>query len=106
MTGARFIMPAELERLMPMIEKGECLLLDIRSSAEYRTGHIASAMLMPVEELEKRAEELDRRKPLVIYCRTGKRCLRVLPLLTGGDQGELLILEGGLERWPGRLVSD
>ena len=82
MTGARFIGPPELEALMPMIEKGECILLDIRSPAEFRSGHIGHARLIPAEELERRVEELDKSKTLVIYCRSGKRCLRALPVLT------------------------
>jgi rhodanese-related sulfurtransferase len=106
MTGARFITPAELERLMPMIEKGELVLLDIRSSAEFRSGHIVHSRLIPVEELEKRVGELDKNKGLVIYCRSGKRCLRVLPILAERGGGEVLVLEGGLERWSGRVERD
>lgn len=105
MTGARFITPLELERLMPMIEKGECILLDIRSPAEFRSGHIRHSRHIPAEELEKRVEELDKRKTLVIYCRSGKRCLRALPVLTKEGRGEVLVLEGGLERWPGGLYD-
>ena len=106
MTGARFITSPELERLMPMIEKGECILVDIRSLSELHSGHIRHARLMPVEELERRVKELDKSKMLVIYCRSGKRCLRVLPVLTVGGRPEVLVLEGGLGRWPGSLVND
>jgi rhodanese-related sulfurtransferase len=106
MTGARFIAPSELERLMPMIEKGECVLLDIRSPAEFRSGHIRHATAMPLEELESRVAELDEHKMLAIYCRSGKRCLRALPVLTVSGRGEVLVLEGGLEHWPGDLVKD
>jgi rhodanese-related sulfurtransferase len=105
MTGAKFITPDELVRLMPLIQKGECLLLDIRSPAEYRSGHIANARLIPVEEIEKGSQSIEREKPLVFYCRSGKRCLRVLPVLSGGGR-EVMVLEGGLERWPGSLVHD
>jgi rhodanese-related sulfurtransferase len=105
MTGARFIAPSELERLMPMIEKGECVLLDIRSPAEFRSSHIKHATAMPLEELESRVEELDGRKILVIYCRSGKRCLRALPVLASAGHGDVLVLEGGMEHWPGDLIN-
>ncbi len=106
MTGARFITPAELDALMPMIEKGDCTLLDIRTQPEFRSGHIKHATLIPVEELEKRVTELDRGKSLVIYCRSGKRCLRGLQILVGNGIGGVMVLEGGLERWHGVQVHD
>jgi rhodanese-related sulfurtransferase len=106
MTGARFITTSELEQLLPMIEKGECVLLDIRTVSEFRIGHIRYARLIPVDEIERRSEELDRNKKLVIYCRSGKRCLRALSVL--GEKGieGVQVLEGGLERWRGDLVKD
>jgi rhodanese-related sulfurtransferase len=106
MTGARFIAPSELERIMPSLESGECVLLDIRTAAEFGSGHIQYARLMPVGELENRIGEIDRGSKLVIYCRSGKRCLAALPLLSREGHGEVLILEGGVERWPGGLVND
>ena len=106
MTGARFIATSELERLLPMVEKGECLLLDIRTVSEFRSGHIRYARLIPVDEIERRSEELDRSKKLVIYCRSGKRCQRALSVLSEKGHQEVLVLEGGLERWRGDLVKD
>jgi rhodanese-related sulfurtransferase len=106
MTGAKFIAPSELESLMIMVKKGECALIDIRTAAEFRSGHIRYAKLIPVDELEKRVGELDPGKRLVIYCRSGKRCLRVLPSLAEKGFSDVLVLEGGLERWPGGLVND
>ena len=91
---------------MPMVENGECILLDIRTAGEFRSGHIRNATLIPVEELEKRVPELDPNKKLVIYCRSGKRCLRALPMLTEEGYKEVMVLEGGIEGWPGGLVTD
>jgi rhodanese-related sulfurtransferase len=91
---------------MPSVQKGDCVLLDIRSAGEFHSGHIRYARLIPVEELEKRVSELDRDKKLVIYCRTGKRCIRALPVLAQDRIEEVMVLEGGIERWPGGLVTD
>ena len=106
MTGGRFIEPKELESLMPNVQKGECLLLDVRSTTEFRSGHIRHALSMPVEEIGKRSNELGNEKILVIYCRSGKRSLRALSLLNEIGHGDILILEGGLERWSGDLVTE
>ena len=91
---------------MPMVEKGECVLIDIRTAGEFRSGHIRYARSIPVEELEKRVPELDPGKKLVIYCRSGKRCLRALPVLTEEHYKEVMVLEGGIEGWPGVLMTD
>jgi len=106
MTGARFIGMGELESLMPLIEKDECILLDVRSPVEFRSGHIRHTRSMPAEELVDRSNELEMGKKLVVYCRSGKRSLRVLPMLTEIGYADVLVLEGGLERWTGDLVSD
>ena len=106
MTGAKFIAPVDLENIMPMVERGECVLLDIRSASEFRSGHIRYAKLLPVDELEKRIGEIDPGKTLVIYCRSGRRCMAALPILNRNGHGEVLILEGGVERWPSGLDKD
>jgi rhodanese-related sulfurtransferase len=106
MNGARFIATSELQQLLPMVEKGDCVLLDIRTVSEFRSGHIRYARVIPVDEIEKRSEELDRNKNLVIYCRSGKRCLRALAVLSEKGHKGVLVLEGGLERWSGDLVKD
>jgi phage shock protein E len=105
MTGAKFIAPSELERIMPMVEKGECILLDIRSAAEFRSGHIRYAKVIPLDELEKRAGEIEPGKGLVIYCRSGKRCMAALPLLNKNGR-EVMVLDGGVERWPNGLIRE
>jgi rhodanese-related sulfurtransferase len=106
MTGAKFITATELEMLMPLLERGECILLDIRAPAEFRSGHIRFSVSMPLEELEKRAGELDKDKGLVIYCRTGRRCLIALPVLGQKGHDSVMVLEGGIEVWRGDVIND
>jgi rhodanese-related sulfurtransferase len=106
MTGTKFITAKELEQMMPMIVKGECVLLDIRTASEFRSGHIIHAILMPVEELEKRSAELTGTKKMVIYCRTGKRCHRALPILNEKGHNDIMVLEGGLEKWSREIVRE
>ncbi len=62
---------AELTRLIRM---GEVMVLDVRSPAEYATGHIPAARSIPVAELEKRLRELPKRRQIVAYCR-GPYCV-------------------------------
>jgi len=49
------------------------LLLDVRTEAENRAGHISGATLIPIDELRRRASELPKDRPIVAYCAVGLR---------------------------------
>ncbi len=49
------------------------LLLDVRSEAEFRGGAIPGATNIPVQSLGARLGELDRARPVVVYCASGVR---------------------------------
>ncbi len=49
------------------------LLLDVRTEREYQTGAIPGAMLIPIDELRRRADELPRDRPIIAYCAVGIR---------------------------------
>jgi rhodanese-related sulfurtransferase/DNA-binding transcriptional ArsR family regulator len=69
--GAEPVGPAELLRL---VKKGEVTVLDVRPEGEYRAGHIAGAVNIPLPELARRLSEVPRGKQVVAYCR-GPYCL-------------------------------
>jgi rhodanese-related sulfurtransferase len=48
-------------------------LIDVRSSAEYSTGTLKTAVNIPVGDLEKKVKTLDFSKPIVFVCSTGAR---------------------------------
>ena len=62
--------PALLER----VESGDCIVLDVRPPEEYDAAHVAGALSMPLEELERRLGELPRDRQIVAYCR-GPYCV-------------------------------
>src|SRR5262249_4860962 len=44
------------------------LLLDVRTPGEFAEGHLPGAVLIPVDELRGRLEELPRDRRIVAYC--------------------------------------
>ncbi len=44
------------------------VLLDMRDRDDYRKGHIKGAVSMPIEEIDKRYQDLPRDKEVVTYC--------------------------------------
>ncbi len=51
------------------------VFVDVRTPHEYARGHVAGAKLIPHTQITARWSELkgDRRKRLLVYCRTGSR---------------------------------
>ena len=58
-----------------MDEGTACILLDVRSQAEFDQQHITGAILIPLDELRTRADnELpDKDALIMVYCRSGVR---------------------------------
>lgn len=50
-------------------------ILDVRTSEEYRTGHIEGAILLPDTDILEKAEETiaDKSATILVYCRSGRR---------------------------------
>jgi rhodanese-related sulfurtransferase len=62
--------PREVARLLAA---GEIQLIDVRAPHEHDAGHIAGTKLIELGELSARADEIDRDRPVVFYCRSGGR---------------------------------
>lgn len=78
-------------------------LVDVRTPAEYGTGHLANAMVIDFrnEKFQEEIEQLDHNKPLMIYCASGGRSRAATTLLTELGFKEVYELQGGLTSWVG-----
>jgi rhodanese-related sulfurtransferase len=70
--------------------------LDVRSAAEYATGHIPGFVNIPMEEIEARMADVPE-APLLVVCESGKRAEIVAGWLAG--RREVMSLEGGTRAW-------
>lgn len=108
MTAAyRQITPQEAK--VRMDKNPSCIVLDVRSPEEYAAGHIPSAVLLPVEQIEAKADSVsqilpDKSAEIFVYCRSGKRAGRAAAALT--EQGYTNVSSiGGIIDWPYEVVS-
>ncbi|MDT8319368.1 MAG: rhodanese-like domain-containing protein [Xanthomonadales bacterium] len=62
---------------------GEGIWIDVRTPAEYRAGHVAGAINIPLDEIGERIDEVNREKdsPVYLYCRTGNRSAQAKAIL-------------------------
>lgn len=62
---------------------GSVTLLDVRTAEEFATGNINGFVNIPVDELRKRAGELDKNKPVYVICQSGLRSYIAARILAG-----------------------
>ncbi len=74
-------------------------LVDVREPAEFAGLRIGLADLLPLAELEQRAGELERDRPVVCLCRSGQRSSQAARRLTALGFRWVSQLEGGLMAW-------
>jgi rhodanese-related sulfurtransferase len=76
----------------------ELQIVDVRSAGEFKEGHLADAVLIPLNTLPARAFDLDREKPVLLYCASGGRSASALGfLLAQGFNAKHI--EGGINEW-------
>ncbi|MFA7346734.1 MAG: rhodanese-like domain-containing protein [Desulfurivibrionaceae bacterium] len=77
-------------------------LLDVRQPKEYEEGHLAGAKLIPLKELPGRLGELEKEKPVIVYCAIGGRSKAAAQLLAGKDFASVYNMAGGIKAWQGQ----
>jgi rhodanese-related sulfurtransferase len=60
--------------LLARVSSGACVVLDVRPPEEYAAAHVAGAVSMPLDELERRLAELPKDRQIVAHCR-GPYCV-------------------------------
>ncbi len=74
--------------------------VDVRASKEYSAGHIADAVNLPYDQVEKHTNEFNKSYPLIFYC-TYSAWRAPYAANTLADLGckNVYVLEGGISAW-------
>ena len=92
------VSPAEARDLM---REKDVVVIDVRTPEEYSGTSIDGAVSMNylddgfIDELMS----LDRSASYLVYCRTGRRSLRVCTWMKNSGFSEIFHLDGGLDSW-------
>ncbi len=81
------------EEAQKLVEEG-AQLVDVRADHEWSAGRIAGAKHLPLAELPGRTGELDRERPVVLYCRGGNRSTMAAEALTAAGFDAAKLSEG------------
>lgn len=88
-----------------LVRKEGAVLLDVRTPEEFAEGHVEGAVNIPHDQIDAQAAEIDalqggdKGKPIVVYCRSGKRAGVAKQSLMDGGRTQVTNL-GGLSDWP------
>lgn len=69
--------------ILQTINENDSVLIDVRSKAEFDEGHANHALNFDVEDMiASKLPNIQRHKPIYVYCRTGRRSEIAKTLLT------------------------
>jgi rhodanese-related sulfurtransferase len=74
-------------------------LVDVRTPEEFNQGHIAGAVLMPLDTLPSSYASLPKTGKLVVYCRSGHRSAKAVQFLMEHGYKNAVSLNGGYIAW-------
>jgi rhodanese-related sulfurtransferase len=87
------------EEAKQLIDNKDVVVLDVRTPEEYQEGHIPNAILIPLQELENKLNELDKKDHYLVVCRSGNRSAQASEVLTSNSFANIYNMTGGMNNW-------
>lgn len=100
-TAGKTVSQNKFQRLL---KKKNTILLDVRTEVEYKAGHIPGSKqidFLKTEDFKKEVAVLDKSKPYLLYCRSGKRSKEAMKVMKEMGFTKLFDLRGGFSSWEG-----
>ncbi len=81
------------------------ILLDVRTTEEYRSGHIEGSRNIPLDRIQTAANVIkEKDKPIFVHCLSGARSAQAVSAL--GKMGYTNVTNiGGINRYKGKVVK-
>jgi rhodanese-related sulfurtransferase len=80
---------------------GEVVVVDVRRQTEWAGGHIAGALLRPLDKLKSGMKDLDRGRATAVHCKSGYRSAIACSLLEAAGFERTINMVGGYDAWVG-----
>ncbi|HUS06476.1 MAG TPA: rhodanese-like domain-containing protein [Bryobacteraceae bacterium] len=73
--------------------------VDVREFPEFAAGAIRGSRIVPLATLSEKAASWDRKEPLLLVCRSGRRAMQGAETLERLGFQDLQVLDGGIDAW-------
>ncbi len=96
--GGKRLAPKDAVRL---INDRDALVVDVRTQADFKKGHLLNALNLPLAKFAERAAEIgkDKARPVIVYCALGSSQTEAAARLRKLGHSEVYLLRGGLNGW-------
>lgn len=79
-----------MSKLELAIKSGKATIIDVRSRAEYATGHVVDSLNIPMDEITERLNEIKKMQvPIVLCCASGGRSALAMQMLKTAGISEI-----------------
>ncbi|QRF89285.1 rhodanese [Alcaligenes faecalis] len=82
-----------------MVNQKDAILIDLRSTDQFKAGAIAQSRNIPAADLDAKASTLPKDKPVILVCDTGRSAPRSVAVLRKHGINEAYTLQGGIQGW-------
>lgn len=86
------------DELYEKIALGDVAVVDVRTTTEYRSGHIPGSINVPMDEVESRLDDIPKGRPVVMVCQSGRRSEITREQVRTRIE-HLSCLDGGVTAW-------
>ena len=86
-----------IDQVAAALDRG-AVVVDVREPVEFRDGHLPGAVNIPMGQLTRRLDELDRTRPVYVVCASGNRSGAMVDVLTAAGY-DATNVAGGTSAW-------
>ncbi len=101
--GVAAVSAEELQERLNKGRKSDSQFIDVREPFEYQAGHVPGFRNVPLSQLKKRLQDIDKNKDVVVMCRSGARSMQAARLLKKSGVTKVFNVTGGISHWTGRV---
>ncbi len=102
-TQRNYSSPSDLAQLISA-KSERYSLVDVRTAGEYMTGHIPTAVNIPVAEIDQNPPVRDKDELIIVYCQSGHRSSKAASILR--QNGFTHVVDfGSILNWKGTLIK-